>query len=185
MAKHPYLKKYNNDLVSHCSCTDALISFPPQLDCPWCGCGWLFTCIKCRKAFTFAVAIETEETWEDLALRDIRGKFESEPTVDDIQDWIGFMKEYVVDAEIGKQYVAFDGRLISTDKSRIDFDGWHASHKLDFVPQVAALKDKSIEESVLGSIEYWQSHALGDWSPSSLGQPAVRDREKKWWQFWK
>jgi len=75
--------------------------------------------------------------------------------------------------------------LLPTDKARLDFDGWHATHKLDVVPQVAAIKDKSIIDTLLSNEEYWQSHALGDWSPSSLGQPAVRDGEGKWWQFWK
>jgi hypothetical protein len=185
MARHIYLKKRSNDLVSHCDCVDALITFPPQADCPWCGCGWLFTCIECRKAFTFATAIEIDEPWEDLALRDLRSKFESEPSADDVREWVAFMKEYLAEAEVGKEYVAFDGRLIPSDKAALDFDGWHATHKLGFVPQVAALEDRSIIDNILSNVEYWQSHALGDWSPSSLGQPAVRDREKKWWQFWR
>ena len=38
-----YLEKDNDQLVSFCSCEPAYITYPPQLDCPWCGCGWLFT----------------------------------------------------------------------------------------------------------------------------------------------
>ena len=48
-----YIAKANNDVLSHCQCADTLAAGPAQLDCPWCGCGWLFSCIKCRKAFTF------------------------------------------------------------------------------------------------------------------------------------
>ncbi len=184
MGKHMYLEKHNDDLVSHCKCERALVGYPPQLDCPWCGCGWLFTCIECRKAFTFARAIEIDEPWEDLARRDIRGAG-LEVSGRDISDWIAFMKEYTSEAILGHQYVAFDGRLIATDKDSLDFDGWHSAHHLSFVPHVAALKDRSIIESVLSSTDYWESHAVDELSLSSLGQPAIRDREKKWWEFWK
>lgn len=185
MTSHIYLKKGNNDLVSHCGCDDALITFPPQADCPWCGCGWLFTCIECRRAFTFATAVEIDEPWEDLARRDLREKFESEPSEDDVCEWIEFMKDYVADAEPGKQYVAFDGCLVCTDEAGLDLEGWHATHKLAFVPQVAALKDSSIVETILSNEDYWESRAVHDCSPSSVGKPVVRDGDAKWWQFWK
>ena len=68
----------------------------------------------------------------------------------------------LADAVVGKQYVTFDGRLIPTDETGLAFDGWHATHKLDFVPQMAALKDKSIIKTILSNVEYWESHALGD-----------------------
>ena len=29
-----YLVKDNDELVSHCSCETARITFPPQMDCP-------------------------------------------------------------------------------------------------------------------------------------------------------
>jgi hypothetical protein len=52
VAKHLYLRKANDDFVSHCKCpkADSLISSPGQMDCPWCGCGWLFICSRCNKA---------------------------------------------------------------------------------------------------------------------------------------
>ena len=81
MEKHLYLRKANNDLVSHCRCAkeDALISSPCQMDCPWCGCGWLFTCSRCRKAFTFAEGVEVHESWEETANRTIRNLYRREP----------------------------------------------------------------------------------------------------------
>lgn len=48
MTKTIYLIKDNDDLCSHCACETAYITFPPQMDCPWCGCGWLFSCTACR-----------------------------------------------------------------------------------------------------------------------------------------
>jgi hypothetical protein len=185
MSAHVYLTKANNDLVSFCKCDSALITSPPQADCPWCGCGWLFTCINCRKAFTFATAIETDRSWEDLSRADLRGELQVDPSADQIAEWISFMKSYIGDAIVGATYVAFDGRLIATTQTHIEFDGWHATHKLDFVPQVAAMNDASIRNRILNSEEYWQGHALGEMSPSALGQPALRDREKKWWEFWR
>ncbi|MBI1903016.1 MAG: hypothetical protein HYS13_18105 [Planctomycetia bacterium] len=185
MPSHAYLVKDNNELVSHCPCPQAQIAYPPQADCPWCGCGWLFSCIDCRKAFTFARGVQVSEPWEELGRRDLRAMFEKEPNDDDVDEWVEFMKRFLAEVEVGKQYVVFDGRLIPTDKVRLDFDGWHATHQLDFVPQVAALKDKAILATLLSNVNYWESHALGDSTPSALGLPTVRDRETKWWKFWK
>jgi hypothetical protein len=57
------LKKANGDLVSFCRWGDVHITYPPQLSCPWCGCVWLFACIACRKAFTFAQGVESGTSW--------------------------------------------------------------------------------------------------------------------------
>jgi hypothetical protein len=88
MANHLYLAKANDDLVSHCRCArpDALISSPCQMDCPWCGCGWLFICSRCRKAFTFAQAVEVNETWEQTADRTIRGLYQREPKPGQVEE---------------------------------------------------------------------------------------------------
>ena len=74
-----YLVKANDDLVSHCQCEQGIIAEPGQVGCPWCGCGWLFSCIKCRKAFTFATAVEIDKTWEELAREDLYSYFKQEP----------------------------------------------------------------------------------------------------------
>jgi hypothetical protein len=185
MTKHLWLAKANDNLVSFCACGNSLISSPPQLDCPWCGCGWLFSCIKCRKAFTFAKVVEIDQSLEQLARRDLFARSDEEPSREQIDEWVAFMKDYLRDVKPGEEYVAFDGRVVATSMQRLDFDGWHATHQLNFIPQVAALADPSVRTAILNSEDYWQSHALGDFSPSALGQPAIRDREKKWWQFWK
>ncbi len=39
--KTVYLVKANDDLVSHCRCERTFIGAPSQIDCPWCGCGWV------------------------------------------------------------------------------------------------------------------------------------------------
>ena len=161
MAKLIYLKKDNDELISHCNCKEALISYPPQMDCPWCGCGWLFTCVKCRKAFTFARGVEVNDTWETLARRDIRG-MGMDVTDEAVNDWVGSMKAYLDSVVVGQQYVALDGWVIPTNANSVEFDGWKSHHRLDFVPQVAALEDPSIIETVLGNVDYWELRTIGE-----------------------
>jgi hypothetical protein len=157
---HLYLVKHNDQLVSHCACATAEIAFPPQLQCPWCGCGWLFSCIECRKAFTFARAIETNEPWEALARRDLINYAKKEPEPSEVEHWVDAMRELHADVVVGQTYVCLDGVFIRTDATALEFAGWHAHHSLDVVPQVAALSDRSIITSLLASREYWTENAL-------------------------
>ncbi len=155
--RHVYLVKADDELISHCKCPDAMITFPPQMDCPWCGCGWLFTCIECRRAFTFAVGTLVNETWEETARRDLQKGWGGAPSAQEVADWVAAMKELLADVQTGRRYVCLDGRIIAADETAIDFDGWHSRHQLDVVPHVAALEDRSILEKVLGNREYWQA----------------------------
>lgn len=158
---HIYLAKANNDLLSYCKCKRALITHPPQMDCPWCGCGWLFSCIKCRKAFTFAVGVEVKESWEDTAIRDIRnGGWEEKPSKNSVKLWITAMKAFLEDVEPGQTYVYLDGYMIPIDAEPVQFEGWHSRHDFKKLPQVAALKTKSIVDKILGNRNYWQKTAL-------------------------
>jgi hypothetical protein len=162
MAKHRYLRKANDQLVSHCRCAaaDALITSPGQMDCPWCGCGWLFTCVVCRKAFTFAEAVEVEESWEALAERDIRAFYRRGPEEGEVEEWIQVMQLLLRDIRPGERYVYLDGWVIAIDAEDIDIEGWHSRHELDIVPQVAALEDPWVRSEMLGSPDYWQSNAI-------------------------
>lgn len=159
MPKIIYLVKDNDDLCSNCSCETAYITFPPQMDCPWCGCGWLFSCTCCRKAFTFARGVEVDESWEELARRDLAA-WHRPPTEDDIEEWIKAMQALLSKVEIGKQYVCLDGYIIPSDASGVSFRGWHSEHDLDFVPQVAALDDYFVMENILSNVEYWRTRAI-------------------------
>ncbi|HBH51883.1 MAG TPA: hypothetical protein DDY91_08330 [Planctomycetaceae bacterium] len=155
-----YLVKANDDLISHCSCGDGRISFPAQMDCPWCGCGWLFTCMTCRRAFAFAEGVELETNWEELALEDIRNSWQSEPSEDDVASWVAAMKVILANVEPGKQYAILDGFVLSVDATAIEFEGWHAHHHLDSLPQIDALEDRSLLDTSIGSRGYWTSRAL-------------------------
>ena len=160
-AKHLYLKKANDDLISHCTCDDAPITFPPQMDCPWCGCGWLFCCANCRKAFTFAIAVEMDETWEATAMRDLASRGpDFKPTKEDVAAWVEAMQVLCQDLEPGAEYVYLDGWFIPSDTEEIAIEGMHSEHEINCVPQVVALQDKSIIEEVLGNQEYWTANEI-------------------------
>ena len=158
--KITYLKKANDDVISFCSCVDGRVTFPAQLDCPWCGCGWLFSCVTCRKAFTFAEGVQLEATWEEIAREDIRKRWEEEPTDDDVASWVESMKELLSGVRPGGRYVIIDGSVIAADSQGITFDGWHSHHDFASLPQIEALSDKSVLDEKLSNREYWQSTAL-------------------------
>jgi hypothetical protein len=162
VAKHPYLRKANDDLVSHCKCDKAaaLISSPCQMDCPWCGCGWLFICSRCRKAFTFAEVVEVNEPWEQTADRTLRALYQREPKPGEAGHWIAFMKVLLKALRPGEEYVYFDGWVIPTTASHVSIEGWHSKHDLGYVPQVAALDDAKVRTGLLSSPDYWRSTAL-------------------------
>jgi len=164
MTKHLYLRKLNDDMVSHCHCPsdDAWISSPGQMDCPWCGCGWLFICGRCGKAFTFAEAFETSEPWAQIAARVMPQFGDSKPTSAKVDSWIQFMKILLKEITSGQTYVYLDGWVISTRAKGVHLDGWHSRHDLDFVPQVVELAGESAIDEVLGSPDYWQSTKVKD-----------------------
>ena len=152
-----YLVKANDDFVSFCRCKRALASSPPQMDCPWCGCGWLFTCIECRKAFTFAKAVVVPQSLEELGRDDLRGRWHKDPSPEQLAEWVEWMKMLLKPIEAGKVYVYFDGTYFPTDASGIKLDGWHAHHDLMFVPQVEAMRNPEVRETVLSNKEYWET----------------------------
>jgi hypothetical protein len=162
MPKHIYLRKANDQLVSHCQCDTAaaLITEPGQMDCPWCGCGWLFICCWCRRAFTFAEGIELNESWKATGQRAIRGSLGREPQGRELEEWIEFMQILLKDIETGKNYVYLDGYVIPATAEGVSIEGWHSRHELDFVPQVAALSDRAVYDGLLCSESYWRSSKL-------------------------
>lgn len=155
-----YLVKDNNGLISHCSCKVARISSPGQLSCPWCGCGWLFSCTRCRMSFTFARAERIDATWEEMALEDLTGFSKTEPDPEDLRETARQLREMHQGLVPGERYVYFDGMIVGVDAPGIRGRGRHARHDLDYVPQVAALQDRSRINWVLQNVMYWEENAL-------------------------
>jgi hypothetical protein len=60
------------------------------------------------------------------------------------------------------QYVILDGAVIPVDATGAAFDGWHAHHDLESLPQIDALSDESVIEERLANREYWTANALPD-----------------------
>lgn len=156
MASHIYLAKASTDLLCFCECAEALMTFPPQLDCPWCGCGWLFSCSECRTSFTFARGVTVNESWEDLARRDMTNYGRTSVSTDDVDNWVRAMKELLAHVKVGATYVCLDSVIIPVDAGAFQFEGRHSRHDLAFVPQVAALEDRSVIDDLLSSPEYWR-----------------------------
>ncbi|MES2933617.1 MAG: hypothetical protein V4805_09040 [Pseudomonadota bacterium] len=155
-----YLVKKNDEFISFCSCKESLVGDPGQLDCPWCGCGWLFSCAKCRKAFSFAVAAEINKTWEEVAAEDLYGYNRKQPTHEEISEWVEVMKTMQSEIELGQTYVYLDGVFIPADEENFSMVGWYAKHEFAYVPQVAALKNSEIEQQVLSNPDYWRKNQI-------------------------
>jgi hypothetical protein len=154
-----YLVKDSNDLISWCQCPEALASFPGQLDCPWCGCGWLFTCIACRKAFTFARAVQVDRSLEELGTSDLQGRWgKAEP--DSVVEWVGAMTELLDGLEVGKRYVYLDGHFLAETDFPFAGTGWHSRHAFERAPQVDALSDRGVIDRLLANPEYWMLNRL-------------------------
>ena len=154
-----YLQKANDNLVSHCSCGDGRISLPSQMDCPWCGCGWLFTCMTCRKAFTFAKVIKTDMSLFEIGWNDLEKSYGRKPTINEVGEWVDYMR-LLLDNISGKgEFVYFDGRIIPVKSKKKMFTvmGMHSRHRFDQIPQYTALEDKSIIDELLINENYWLS----------------------------
>lgn len=99
-------------------------------------------------------------TWEQLAHNDLDGKYGKQPTQDEIDEWIGFMKMLTKDIQLGDEYVYIDGWIFATSETHLHFEGMHARHELTVVPQIAALSDRQSLEQTLGNRLYWDARKL-------------------------
>lgn len=162
MPKTIYLERSSKDLICHCRCRQAMIAAPVQMESPWNGEGWLFTCLNCRKNFTFARAVEVEESLEELAALDLEARRGTELELDDPARWVEWMGTLLKAVEVGKEYVYLDGFFIDVDTMPLQFDGWNSRHDLPWVPQRAALEDRTVIDDTIGSEEYWRETAIAE-----------------------
>ena len=156
-----YIAKANNDVLSHCQCADALAAGPAQLDCPWCGCGWLFSCIKCRKAFTFGRVVDVDRTYTAIVHEDFTNRGVSAED-EDIEHGAEWMAGALADLSIGDIVVYLDGSYLPLDTENFAYDGWHAQHDFDRLPHAIALEQPNALRETLGVREYWDERELVD-----------------------
>jgi hypothetical protein len=132
-----------------------------QLDCPWCGCGWLICCCNCLSAFTFAEVREADISLVELARREMKSR--GLPVgEDEIAEWAQAMSELLDCFEIGDLVVYLDGSYWKADSTNIEFTGDFATHKLDRLPHFEALTDPPHLEAVLGNKDYWLARERPD-----------------------
>ena len=149
-----WFAKANDDVLSHCRCTVALAATTGQLDCPWCGCGWLISCMECRKAFTFAKIVEVDFTYEQLLADDWRKRgHQSDPP--DASGFAAWLERALARFPVGATIVYLDGDYFSPDETDIAFEGLYAHHKFDRLPHAIALSQPSYLDDTLGDSAYW------------------------------
>ena len=156
-----YIAKASNDVLSHCACEGEIAAGPAQLDCPWCGCGWLFSCMKCRKAFTFARVIDIDRSYVDIVSEDFSRR-DIEASDDDIQESAAWMTDAFADLRVGDIVVYLDGAYLSVDTTNFAYDGWYAQHDFDRLPHAIALEQPNALQATLGDKDYWLERELVD-----------------------
>ena len=167
-----YLERANGDLINHCQCKRSLVAVPGQMDCPWCGCGWLFTCMKCRKAYAFARGFVIDASLEDLGRQDLQTSLGRAPHPQELTEWVATMGVLLRNVQPGCTYVYFDGHLIDARSSGVRFEGIHSRHELPYVPQVRALRDPRLIEGLLADEQYWLDRAVTPPAASPTPAPA-------------
>jgi hypothetical protein len=155
------LVKASNDAVCFCEC-DTAFAATGQLDCPWCGCGWLFTCTSCRRAFTFAKIEETAYSHDDIARRSFESRHgrlggpNEQDTISREGEWLGHLAE---NAALNMRLVFLDGRVLPASAKDINFAGWYAHHELDHLPHL--LPDAPARlEALFGQVSYWTDRKI-------------------------
>lgn len=157
-----YLAKANDNVLSHCRCVEPLASLPGQLDCPWCGCGWLIACATCRRAFVYAKVIEVDASYEQLVPADHERRGHAAINESHIRHDAEVMEDMLSPFSVGDIIVYLDGLYHAVDDAPVEFDGMHAHHKLDQLPHAAALTRPEALREVLGEPDYWRSREHKD-----------------------
>lgn len=127
---------------------------PDQLDCPWCGCGWLFSCAQCGRAFTFAKAVKIDYPLDEIVAMDLSGRGFAE-NAEVAKEATEFMRAALSDVDEDRTYVYLDGSILTLDASDIKFEGWHARHDLPVLPHKLELTTPGELGRVLGDSAYW------------------------------
>jgi hypothetical protein len=177
---HSFLDNADRDATGHGQCDPALMAYPEQLDCPWCGCGWQFTCLQCRRPFTFATGIEVDDPWDNFARYDLESAGVPDPPPYLARARAEAMEKLLTGVRVGQHYVYLDGAVILADAPGVHFTGWHSRHDLDFVPQVKALTDPSVVKDILANPDYWKSTAHGRGANTELVRWKRADLRPQW-----
>jgi hypothetical protein len=153
-----WLAKANDEVISYCACNHAVAATPGQLDCPWCGCGWLIPCAHCRKSFTYAQVVEFDRSYSDLARVNLADHEAEESEIEDLASW---MERAVARFRCGDVVVYLDGAYHHHAERDLRFEGWFAEHDLPVLPHAEA-RTRNDLDGVLGKAAYWFDRELPD-----------------------
>ncbi len=156
-----HLEKANDKGICHCKCERALVAVPDQMDCPWCGCGWLFSCAQCGKAFTYAKSVLIHTPIEKIVEFDLTGRG-YEKDMDSIHDASQLMTEMMSDLEPEKEYVYLDGYFLPLDAEDFSLEGLYANHTIAELPHAVELKSAGALEAAFADGEYWADRQIED-----------------------
>ncbi len=154
--KKPYLhlERASSEGICFCKCKRALVAVPDQLDCPWCGCGWLFMCVFCGKAFTYAKAVPVNTPLAEIVERDLVGRgWEKDRTM--TREGVTYMKWMLEQVQEGVQYGFLDGLLVPMGLRNIKLDGRSAVHRIKILPHERELKTPGSLMKELSRVSYW------------------------------
>lgn len=160
--KQKFLFKANDDVLSFCQCENEPAMSSGQLDCPWCGCGWMIACSRCTKSFVFAEVRATHIPLMELGRREVAARGLTTVTEPEIAEWAQGMARMLDKFEVGDIVVYLDGWYWRVDSTDLAFDGDYASHRLDRLPHAEALEDPARLRAILGDQQYWLDRELPD-----------------------
>jgi hypothetical protein len=159
---HKYLFKANDDVLSFCTCENEPALASGQLDCPWCGCGWMISCSNCGKAFVFGEVRETDIPYAELGRREIAARGLKDVSLAQAAEWAEAITEALEPFEVGDRVVYLDGWYWKVDSTDVEFEGFYARHSLDRLPHAEALRRPAALKEALGDPQYWLSRELPD-----------------------
>ena len=155
-----YLFKANDEVISHCQCVGQPAASTGQLDCPWCGCGWMISCTKCGKAFVYGEIRHTEVPIIDIVRRDVKQRGLKTVTETEIRECAEAMEQEFKRFRAGTTVIYLDGSYFAVSTKNISFKGYYAKHKFTTLPHADALKRPEVLRATLGERSYWLDREL-------------------------
>ncbi|MGG7568419.1 hypothetical protein ACQ5SO_19880 [Rhodovulum sp. DZ06] len=156
------LKAGGDHPISFCDCdpqADFAVATSGQLDCPWCGCGWLFTCSRCRRAFTWGVVADSTRTAEEVA-RHLAGLGPDDAVGAEDREEYEWLEHGLRDLAPGTRVVLLDGGILPLDEP-VDLHGWMSRHRFDRLPHLDAPSAAALD-ALFGDKTYWLERAHHD-----------------------
>jgi len=149
--------------VCWCNCMDPIASLPNPAGCPWCGCGWLIGCARCRKCFTFARAVERKESAEEIVRLDLMGLNEGgpsegkEPSKLLMSNTVAYFRSISSRLKVGLVYVHLDTKIIPVDVKydSVSINGERRRHTFSELPHKIIARNKGSDFGALGDNDYW------------------------------